>query len=59
MPANAKLRDRALRITLLLVNDQKLSQQTAKQVLEINNYDIKKAVSQLRTEMSNSFQLNT
>jgi len=54
MPANAKLRDRALRITLLLLNDQNLSKDTAQCVLEKNNYDIKKTVNQLRAQISNS-----
>ena len=48
MPVNQKLRDRALRITMLIVNDAMLSQEEAESVLNQNNYDIKKTVAQLR-----------
>ncbi len=54
MPANAKLRDRALRITLLLVDSDKCNEDMAQRILEKNSYDIKKTVFELRTEISNS-----
>jgi N-acetylmuramic acid 6-phosphate (MurNAc-6-P) etherase len=54
MPANAKLRDRALRITLLLIDNDKCNEDMAKRILEKNSYDIKRTVFELRTEISNS-----
>ncbi len=54
MPANAKLRDRALRITLLLVDNDKCTEEMAQRSLEKNSYDIKRTVFELRTEISNS-----
>lgn len=50
MPVNQKLRERAVRITMLIVNDSMLSENEAKAVLVKNNYDIKKSVAQLRQE---------
>ena len=48
MPSNDKLRDRALRIALLLLKTEQFSEETVKQVLIKNNYDIKKTVIELR-----------
>lgn len=48
MPSNDKLRDRALRIALLLLKDEQFSEECVKQLLHKNNYDIKKTVIELR-----------
>ena len=48
MPVNEKLRDRALRITLMIVNDHTLTREEAEKVLVKNHYDIKKTVAELR-----------
>ncbi|XP_054168900.1 uncharacterized protein LOC128966112 [Oppia nitens] len=47
-PSNDKLRDRALRISLILLNDNQVSDSDVKQCLLKNNYDIKKTVIELR-----------
>ncbi|ODN04211.1 N-acetylmuramic acid 6-phosphate etherase [Orchesella cincta] len=48
-PANQKLKDRALRIVLLMIDGVKgISEEKARQVLLSNNYDIRKTVEQLR-----------
>ncbi len=49
MPANEKLRERALRITLMIVDDPTVSQAEAEAVLVGNHYDIKRTVAQLKT----------
>lgn len=49
MPANEKLRERALRITLMIVDDPTVSQAEAEAVLVANHYDIKRTVAQLKT----------
>lgn len=48
MPLNEKLRDRAIRITLLLVDDPTLTMDKAEATLIKNHYDIKKSVTELR-----------
>lgn len=48
MPANEKLRDRALRITMMIVDDPTLTVKEAEAVLVKNQYDIKQTVEELR-----------
>lgn len=48
MPVNEKLRERALRITLMIVEDPTLSKLEAEAALIKNNYDIKQTVAELR-----------
>ena len=52
MPSNDKLRDRALRISLLLLNSDKISETIVKKTLIKNNYDIKKTVIELRQSIT-------
>lgn len=48
MPNSEKLRDRALRITMQIINDSKLSKDIVEAALIKNNYDIKTSVAELR-----------
>ena len=48
MPSNDKLRDRALRIALLLLKEDQFSEEAVKQMLIKNDYNIKKTVIELR-----------
>lgn len=50
-PTNLKLKSRAVRIALVLVNDSRISETHAEEVLIQNNYDIKKTVAELRKEL--------
>lgn len=48
LPANSKLKERALRITQIIVNNDKVTEDVAQKILIKNNYDIKQTVNELR-----------
>ena len=47
-PANEKLKQRSLRIVLLMTNAVNVDEEHAKGILIKNNYDIRKTVNELR-----------
>lgn len=47
-PANQKLRDRSLRIVMILMADGNVTEERAKQVLLANNYNIRRTVQELK-----------